>query len=439
MARCRVMYTDEASNLLVNWLSSKGYEYAQSKLSSDCAEYDVSINNTSIKVWFDAGKQLFGFDRLHGGVKTGSFEVISEQFDNYVEINTIIIPESKLIADTYERKLGIKSVFDTFVGKSETGYTVKFRDVANKVKGIRVKPSLDEEGVYQALYVEYTGDNSYSVIDEVVYILNKNTGAVSEYNTVFELKDLECEDAKWCDGVLVYDKDNLYLEFETDADGVVLVRGNNGLYYTLGIKLTSKTLNELINEVLNLECWEHIPLYEEISDNLTENDELIIEDKVYKIKSKGTSLLIKDNNRWVEVKDSFTLEGFIMSHSSAEGIVDVAEEFTSKGVSEEVHEDEKPTKPVSDTSQSTDDVQVKKLYKDGKLLYVRFVVDGNIYDIKPEDVEKFGLDCNRIKEKSEVFFRFGMEMTDEELALKKFAVSIKTDEKVKEIIASLFR
>lgn len=438
MARIRVMYPDEASNLLTNWLSGRGYTYVQSKLSSDCVEYDVSINNTSIKVWFDANKQLFGFDRLHGGVKTGSFEVISEQFDNYIEINSVLIPEAKLVADVYERTLDIKSVFDTFVGKAETGYTVKFRNIADKTKGIRVKSSLEEDNTYQALYVEYTGDNSYSVIDERLYELDRLSGRVVEVkdDDDFSLKDLACEDATWYeeDKVLVYDKDNLYLEFETDDDGVVLVRGNNGLYHTLGIKLTSKTLSELIDEVLNLECWEHIPLYEEVKDNLTENDELIIEDKLYALKSKGTTLLIRDNNKWVSVKDGFALEGFIMSHSSAESVVDVAEEFSTQGVFAQESKKEEKKEQTEPT-----DIQIKKLMKDGKLIFVRFIVDGSIYDIQPEEVEKYGLSCNRIKDETEVFLRFGMEMTEDELIMKKFAILIKDEEKVQEIIASLFR
>lgn len=438
MARIRVMYPDEASNLLTNWLSGRGYTYVQSKLSSDCVEYDVSINNTSIKVWFDASKQLFGFDRLHGGVKTGSFEVISEQFDNYIEINSVLIPEAKLVADVYERTLDIKSVFDTFVGKAETGYTVKFRNIADKTKGIRVKSSLDEDNTYQALYVEYTGDNSYSVIDERLYELDRLSGRVVEVKDEddFSLKDLACEDATWYedDEILVYDKDNLYLEFETDDDGVVLVRGNNGLYHTLGIKLTSKTLSELIDEVLNLECWEHIPLYEEVRDNLTENDELIIEDKLYALKSKGTTLLIRDNNKWVSVKDGFALEGFIMSHSSAESVVDVAEEFSTQGVFAQESKKEEKKEQTEPT-----DIQIKKLMKDGKLIFVRFIVDGSIYDIQPEEVEKYGLSCNRIKDETEVFLRFGMEMTEDELIMKKFAILIKDEEKVQEIIASLFR
>ena len=438
MARIRVMYPDEASNLLTNWLSGRGYTYVQSKLSSDCVEYDVSINNTSIKVWFDASKQLFGFDRLHGGVKTGSFEVISEQFDNYIEINSVLIPEAKLVADVYERTLDIKSVFDTFVGKAETGYTVKFRNIADKTKGIRVKSSLDEDNTYQALYVEYTGDNSYSVIDERLYELDRLSGRVVEVKVEddFSLKDLACEDATWYedDEILVYDKDNLYLEFETDDDGVVLVRGNNGLYHTLGIKLTSKTLSELIDEVLNLECWEHIPLYEEVRDNLTENDELIIEDKLYALKSKGTTLLIRDNNKWVSVKDGFALEGFIMSHSSAESVVDVAEEFSTQGVFAQESKKEEKKEQTEPT-----DIQIKKLMKDGKLIFVRFIVDGSIYDIQPEEVEKYGLSCNRIKDETEVFLRFGMEMTEDELIMKKFAILIKDEEKVQEIIASLFR
>ena len=438
MARIRVMYPDEASNLLTNWLSGRGYTYVQSKLSSDCVEYDVSINNTSIKVWFDASKQLFGFDRLHGGVKTGSFEVVSEQFDNYIEINSVLIPEAKLVADVYERTLDIKSVFDTFVGKAETGYTVKFRNIADKTKGIRVKSSLDEDNTYQALYVEYTGDNSYSVIDERLYELDRLSGRVVEVKVEddFSLKDLACEDATWYedDEILVYDKDNLYLEFETDDDGVVLVRGNNGLYHTLGIKLTSKTLSELIDEVLNLECWEHIPLYEEVRDNLTENDELIIEDKLYALKSKGTTLLIRDNNKWVSVKDGFALEGFIMSHSSAESVVDVAEEFSTQGVFAQESKKEEKKEQTEPT-----DIQIKKLMKDGKLIFVRFIVDGSIYDIQPEEVEKYGLSCNRIKDETEVFLRFGMEMTEDELIMKKFAILIKDEEKVQEIIASLFR
>ena len=438
MARIRVMYPDEASNLLTNWLSGRGYTYVQSKLSSDCVEYDVSINNTSIKVWFDASKQLFGFDRLHGGVKTGSFEVISEQFDNYIEINSVLIPEAKLVADVYERTLDIKSVFDTFVGKAETGYTVKFRNIADKTKGIRVKSSLDEDNTYQALYVEYTGDNSYSVIDERLYELDRLSGRVVEVKVEddFSLKDLACEDATWYedDEILVYDKDNLYLEFETDDDGVVLVRGNNGLYHTLGIKLTSKTLSELIDEVLNLECWEHIPLYEEVRDNLTENDELIIEDKLYALKSKGTTLLIRDNNKWVSVKDGFALEGFIMSHSSAESVVDVAEEFSTQGVFAQESKKEEKKEQTEPT-----DIQIKKLMKDGKLIFVRFIVDGSIYDIQPEEVEKYGLSCNRIKDETEVFLRFGMEMTEDELIMKKFAILIKDEEKVQKIIASLFR
>lgn len=453
MSRQRVIYTDEASTLLTDWLNSRGYEYTQSKLNSDCVEYDVQINNTYIKVWFDSTKQIYGFDRLHGGAKTGSFEVVTKQFEDYVEINSVLIPEAKVVADTYEKKLGIKSVFDTFVGRSDTGFTVKFRDVTNKIRGIRVKPSPDKE-YYHACYVEYSDDKSYSVIDETRYTFVDKL-KVEEVSDDFDLASLADENCTWNEkqGVLSYFNNDLRLNFKQEDDKVILISGNSGLLYTIGIELHSRTLDTLVDEAVQCDCWEYIPLYDEIKQRINKDtEELIIDGKAYKLRSVGTGLCIVEGNIMVEIPSIDAFEEFIQRHiakaksQEVEGIVDAVEELATKGVSATANTSDtvEPKETVSKKQgikikEEPSDIQLKLVTQEGALRYVRFILDANIYDIMPDKVVENGLDYNRIREKTDVFLKHGMEMTEDELNLKKFAVVVKDDEKIREIIASLFR
>lgn len=432
MRKNQIIYTDTASNMLEEWLEQNSNNYTLLKMDGDCVEYEVKLEVGVLKIWFSATRQIFGFDKLQGGAKTGNFETVTEQFKNYIRINAVIIPASKVVADTYEKKLKISTVLDNYVGRAETGYTVKFRNVANKRRGIRVKQILNTDNEYLAVYAEYGDDNSYTVLDEQMYVVDENY-RVSEKNDLeekeFNLSDLESE----CDlaefdpetGILDYSEGtNLSLSFRQEGDKVYLTSGNSGLMYTKGIEMTSRCLTDLVKEARECDCWEYIPLYDDIKSLLTEDNRLVVDDKEYVVYSSGKDLVILDGGKDVVIDNVSDLELFLQTHQPVEGVIEA--------------EKEQQSTETQGKAEDIEDICIKKILRDGVLKYIRIIIGNSIYDLLPDKAKEHGLDCNRIIEESIIFIKYGMEMTEDEVKRKCFSVVVEDDNKIDEIIASLF-
>lgn len=117
------------------------------------------VNNIAFSLWFDCDKQLFGFDMLQGGIKSyQSFEDFISNLNTYIFINTYFIPTAKLIADVFEQVLQVNTVYSSFEGNKNGGFSAIFAVLGESNKQVIIKNVKDN--IFEASYLEYTDDKS---------------------------------------------------------------------------------------------------------------------------------------------------------------------------------------------------------------------------------------------------------------------------------------
>ena len=117
------------------------------------------VNNITFSLWFDCDKQLFGFDMLQGGVKSyQSFEDFIGNLNTYIFINTYFIPTAKLIADVFEQVLQVNTVYSSFEGNKNGGFSAIFAVLGENNKQVIIRNIKDD--IFEASYLEYTDDKS---------------------------------------------------------------------------------------------------------------------------------------------------------------------------------------------------------------------------------------------------------------------------------------
>ena len=66
----QLVHTDDAYRGISTWLTNKGYEYNETKLDTDSAEFEVKLNSYRIIIMFNAQTQLYTFTMLNGKVQS---------------------------------------------------------------------------------------------------------------------------------------------------------------------------------------------------------------------------------------------------------------------------------------------------------------------------------------------------------------------------------
>ena len=96
--------------------------------SKDSIKFRMGYRGINFYVWYSSrGTDNYGFNMLNGGSKTyADFESLREYFCIYVDINTFFIPNSKQIADKFEKEVEYNTVYSTFSGNKNGGYVAKF-------------------------------------------------------------------------------------------------------------------------------------------------------------------------------------------------------------------------------------------------------------------------------------------------------------------------
>lgn len=119
---------DEAIGKFRECFSGSELQYDFSNSDVNSVRCEVEYDDFRLNVWFDVQKQMWGFDMLNGGSKTSAdFDEFEDYLGAYLSIYTVLIPNAKIVADAFEKELGISTVFDSFSGNRKNGYTVKFR------------------------------------------------------------------------------------------------------------------------------------------------------------------------------------------------------------------------------------------------------------------------------------------------------------------------
>lgn len=121
-------------------------------------------------IFFDTQKQLFGFNLLTGGVKTfKSIEQFVAMFDTYAYINVVFIPKAKFVADTFEKELALNSVYKTFVGNKNVGFSAIFQVLGADTQLLVTE--CKEENEFKADYVQPTTGGDKTVIREMYFVI----------------------------------------------------------------------------------------------------------------------------------------------------------------------------------------------------------------------------------------------------------------------------
>lgn len=471
------IYTDNAYRDISTWLTNRGYDYTETKLDSDSAEFEVLLGSYHITMSFNAQKQLFCFTMLNGKVKSSqSFKTFTENFDMYYHIHIEMIPMAKKVADSFEKDVNIRTVFDNFVGSINQGYTVKFKELGSDSRGFRVTESSPV--VYHISYVEYNDDEgSYDVLEEADYdVSGKKCVRIKEPFSLQKLDDGDCAIYDHETGQLNYDNGNVSLVLKQDGeDDLILVEGNKGIMSTKGVKVKSRNMKGILKEVLGQKIWEHIPLYNEIKSYLTADDKLVVGGVEYPLRSIRNMLVVNDGKRDIDIRSVDDFEVFIQAHQPTEGVSSIMEtsdfdgaevaegteapveeaqtapekdENANTGESDAVSEDEETpeshdlqqsdAEDIDDDSDDESASTVKLLYKKDELFAVRFINSEGIFDVSPELIKKAGLDIDRIQGVSKLFIKNGIVISDDERKLKKFSHNVTDEGEVLKLIESLF-
>lgn len=119
---------DEAISRFRECFKDSEFQYDFAGSDMNMVRCEVTHDDFRLSVWFDVQKQLWGFDMLNGGSKTAQdFDEFEDYLGTYLSIYTVLIPNAKIVADAFEKEMGISTVFDSFSGNRKNGYTIKFR------------------------------------------------------------------------------------------------------------------------------------------------------------------------------------------------------------------------------------------------------------------------------------------------------------------------
>ena len=429
------IHADTALSDLTNGLS---YDYEIGNVTDDDVEVFITKDDIQVCVWFSCDKQMYGFNLQNGGSK--SFRTVDnliEAVDVYMNVLTVLLPHAKMVADTFEEEVGIKTVYNRFVGRKDTGYTFIFPQVGEPSHGIRVQ-ALDQSGViFNALYVEYYSQDTgmvrgYNPKVERNYTIQD--GIVKDVSNTLLLDSLVCENAVLSDDgqYLTYKDDKCFFVLTIDDNQYKYVKGNVGVHKVIeeGYITSRDSLDSIVEEFKSNAITESIELINLINSSLSYNEYNTLDSDVsidiqleylgidgvrYPLRSIEDVLYI--NDICIETEEDFKvfLSRYCKKKYKKPEVLDI-------------------NNLVQEQSNS-----IKLMTGENNEKFVRFSNKDGIFDISVGVAKKLGVPLSRIVETDELFMRNGILMSNEELRLKKFAINISDDmELCEKLIESLF-
>lgn len=430
-------------------------------------------------IFFDTQKQLFGFNLLTGGVKTfKTIEQFVAMFDTYAYINVVFIPKAKVVADTFEKDLSLNSVYKTFVGNKNIGFSAIFQVLGADTQLIVTE--CKEENLFKADYVQPTTGGEKTVIVERFYTLSVEDDGTMECYRKLEVSEIldtlmkkSWEDAdKFLDFKILGNmfevtmKDFSYrmkVEATTESEVMFKLIAVNGaavdsycmrpedwqdlssisdstisLYESM-IKPEKESVEKPAEEVTEEES-----VSEEVS---TEVNEEVAEESAEELAEEGTG----------EVTEEFEEEHAEESTEEPveEADEEVGEEVTEDPTEEEVSEesgvaeteDQKETveaeevaEPVSEETfkeEEMSDLRLCLAYKDGECQGVLASLNNELILFDLDIVNSSCLYLDRVTESEELENKAGVAMYPSERSHKKFARR-GTAEDLDSVISTLF-
>lgn len=445
-----MLYSDTALEQLRTSLTNMGYPFETNQLDEKTVRLNVKVTDYTIPVWFLVDKQIFGFDMINGGSKTCStIEEFTKYFSTYIFIYVNFIPKAKIVADAFEKDIGINTVYDNFSGNKEEGYTVKFRVLSTPGQFVLI---CKDSSLYSARLVTYTEDGSrVRVLTEYKYDLddvNNITHVPTIYSYLAKLTELYGEnDSVNIDRVGIETFEFTIEDLHITADVLFaytkisyLIKDINGVVFDEVVEIN----NPYELQDLYLKCHDS---YE--AKSLDEDDsepEQTIEE--------GQESELSEQNDTDSIEDSET-ESFIGSTESANEASEAialeennepeqdelndSEENDLEASAKENSEVESNTNPEEDKILESNNFSVKKVIGEENDLGLQFIVDNKIYFIDAEAAAGHGVPLDRFSEVVGTTEKHGVVMTADEIASRTFSKNVSSDvKKCEELIFRIF-
>ena len=457
-----MLYSDSALEQLRTCLTNNGYPFEMNQLDEKIVRLNVKVSDYIIPAWFLVDKQIFGFDMINGGSKTcSSIEDFNKYFTTYIHINVDFIPNAKLIADAFEKDLGVNSVYDTFSGNKEEGYVAKFRILSTPGQYFLVS---QDTTLYVARLVTYSEDGSrFKVLKEYKYDLD-DVGNVTNIPTIHsylaKLTELYGEsDTVDIDRVginsFVFNIEGLSIKADVVFSYTEIsydIKSVNGVEFNQFI--TPEDPYEL--QALYLECHDAyeaklIDVEEEQSSNGVEeqgSEEEQLPNEEQETEEQGveeqlpSEEQIADDEQLAEevpaeeetpVKEEPQVDETVSDNEDTSQVTSEDSSFDETSEQQETNLEEEQTLESNDFS-------VKKVIgSDNKDAGLQFVVDGSIYFINAETAVNLGVPLARFSEIVGTKEKHGVVMTTDEIDLHTFSKDVSSDvEQCKKLIFRIF-
>lgn len=451
-----MLYSDSALEQLRTCLTNNGYPFEMNQLDEKIVRLNVKISDYIIPAWFLVDKQIFGFDMINGGSKTcSSIEDFNKYFTTYIHINVDFIPKAKLIADAFEKDLGVNSVYDTFSGNKEEGYVAKFRILS--IPGQYFLVSQDTT-LYVARLVTYSEDGSrFKVLKEYKYDLD-DVGNVTNIPTIHsyltKLTELYGEsDTVDIDRVginsFVFNIEGLSIKADVVFSYTEIsydIKSVNGVEFNQLI--TPEDPYEL--QALYLECHDAyeaklIDVEEEPVSNGVEDEQSL--DEVQETEKQGaeeqeTEEQLPNEEQLAEevpTEEEIPVEREPQIEETALDNEDIGQVTSEDSSFDETSEQQEMNLEEEQTLESNDFSVKKVIGSDNKDAGLQFVVDGSIYFINAETAVNLGVPLARFSEIVGTKEKHGVVMTTDEIDLHTFSKDVSSDaEQCKKLIFRIF-
>lgn len=481
----KTFQADEAIAKFRNCFDEAGLEYEIVDSDASNVRLEVRRDDVTLCAWFDVEQQLWGFDLLQGGHRTSNkFEEFEDLFGTYLSIHTVFIPNAKIVTDAFERELGLNTVFDSFSGNKQKGYTAKFKVLGSGDQNVLVHRV--PEGYLARLVVPDEEEGKYKIRLEYKYEIGEDGKATLIPTMSLVVRELKER----------YGADSTKQIQRISADSFCF--SIEGLVITAQISFNYTQVRYHVTEVGPYDAdliitpddpYDLSAVYMRCKDYYDDcmagegEEESAEEDTAYTggIDTADASALHQEEadavaNAGAPFEDDFADEA--ESEQDEEHSGDDDSEVGSEEPSEDAGEDDEETttyevameqEPAGDPTQSSkrpalsglldDEMQanvakaekaaevragvnrafadvtqqsekgdgamtvesIKLVKENGETVGVQFIVNGDPYIFGVAQVKAAGLPVKRVKESVDIVYKCGMRMTRDELRLKKYA------------------
>lgn len=441
-----MLYSDTALEQLRTSLTNMGYPFETNQLDEKTVRLNVKVTDYTIPVWFLVDKQIFGFDMINGGSKTClTIEEFTKYFSTYIFIYVNFIPKAKIVADAFEKDIGINTVYDNFSGNKEEGYTAKFRVLSTPGQFVLI---CKDSSLYSARLVTYTEDGSrVRVLTEYKYDLddvNNITHVPTIYSYLAKLTELYGEnDSVNIDRIGIETFEFTIEDLHITADVLFaytkisyLIKDINGVVFDEVVEIN----NPYELQDLYLKCHDSYEA-KSLDEDDSEPEQTIEESQESELSEQNDADSI-DNSETEstesanETSEAITLEE---DNEPEQDESSDSEEDDLEASTEENSEVEPNTNPEEDKILESNNFSVKKVIGEENDLGLQFIVDNKIYFIDAEAAAGHGVPLDRFSEVVGTTEKHGVVMTADEIASRTFSKNVSSDvKKCEELIFRIF-